>query len=124
VADFDTLARDLRCWARAKDARDLAAAELLIWHEFWLRRRDFATAAIVKHGDVTVIRWSAVREFLDSSPRGSTSELAVLDLAAAIGEDRYKLSNMGSAHARAIVTAFATALGAALPAEGEGGTDG
>ena len=41
----------------------------------------------------------------------STSERAVLDLAVALGEDRFRLANMGAAHRRAIVQAVARALG-------------
>lgn len=111
MADFDALTGDLRRWSRMQDAHVRAAVDLLIWHEGWLRRHDFIAAAVEKHGSVRYISFRKAREFASSSPHGSTSELAVLDLAIAIGENRYRLSGMGSAHAKAIVRAFAQALG-------------
>ena len=42
---------------------------------------------------------------------GSSSELAILDLAVALGENRYRLSIMGDVHSRAIAQAVARALG-------------
>lgn len=124
MADFDTLAAGLRRWTRDNDPHVRAAVELLIWHETWIRRADFANAAVYWDGSrgtgktrgVAWIKWSDAREFADSGPRASTSEIAVLDLAVAIGENRYKLSQMGHAHARAIVTAFARALDVDLAA--------
>lgn len=120
MADFDTLAAGLRRWTASHDPHVRAAVELLIWHESWVRRADFSDAAVRWDGSrgaargrgVAWIDWDAACEFADSRPRASTTELAVLDLAVAIGENRYKLSQMGHAHAAAIVKAFARALGA------------
>lgn len=111
MPDFDTIVKALRRWAAVQDAHDRAALELLAWHEGWLRRRDFLDAATGMHGRVMYLSWRKAREFHDSNPVGSTSELAILDLAVAIGENRYRLSLMGSGHAKAIVRAFAMALG-------------
>ena len=118
MADFEMTAAGLRNWAANNDPHVRAAVELLVWHEHWIRRTDFHRAAIQWDGSrgqgragVARIRWAGAREFADSGPRGSTSELAVLDLAIAIGENRYRLSGMGHAHAKAIVRAFAEALG-------------
>ncbi len=41
----------------------------------------------------------------------STTEMAVLDLAVALGENRYKFSIMGPANSRMIAQAVARALG-------------
>ena len=114
MTDFDTTVRALRRWTATHDAHVRAAAELLIWHEHWLRRPDFRRACI--HDDTVVdgslwINWRQAREFCDSAPRGSTSELAILDLAVALGENRYRLSSMGHAHSRAIAQAVARAVG-------------
>lgn len=111
MPDFDTTAHALRRWAANMDASDRAAVGLLVWHETWLRRADFVAAAVVNRGVHMAIDWTAAREFLSSGPSGSTSSLAVLDLAVALGEDRYRFSTMGTAHRRAIVQAVARAVG-------------
>jgi hypothetical protein len=51
------------------------------------------------------------REFTDSGSVASTTEMAVLDLAVAIGENRYKFSIMGPANSRMIAQVVARALG-------------
>jgi hypothetical protein len=114
MSDFETTARALRRWTQNHDPHVRAAVELLIWHEHWIRRQDFQRACI--HDDTEVdgsawIHWRQAREFFDSGPRGSSSELAILDLAVALGENRYRLSIMGKAHSHAIVQAVARALG-------------
>lgn len=107
----DDLTAGLKAWTRHHDLHVRAAVELLIWHGFWLRRNDFREACVtVERGDVW-IRWADAREFADSRPRASTSELAILDLAVALGEDRYRLGIMGTAHSRAIADAVAAACG-------------
>ena len=114
MSDFGTLVRALRRWTADHDPHVRAAVELLVWHEHWLRRQDFQRACI--HDDTAIdgstwIHWRHAREFFDSGPRGSSSELAILDLAVALGENRYRLSIMGDAHSRAIAQAVARALG-------------
>lgn len=111
MADFETLVRTLTTWARTQDQGDIAAVWLLKEHESWLRRADFVTAAVVKHGSVTAIDWRKAGEFLDTRPVGSTSQLAVLDLAIALGADRYRFGIMGHAHAAMIAGAMRLALG-------------
>jgi hypothetical protein len=107
----ETLIKHLRAWTREHDAHVRAAVELLIWHEFWLRRADFRSAAIVQRRGEAWIDWDAAREFVDAGARASTSEMAILDLAVALGEDRYRLNIMGSAHSRAIADAVRQAVG-------------
>jgi hypothetical protein len=109
--DFDAIVKGLRAWTRTHDAHVRAAVDLLIWHEHWIRHAGFRKAVLDSAGGVIRIGWREAREFADAGPRGSTSELAILDLAIAIGEDRYRLRIMGDAHAKAIVRAFASALG-------------
>lgn len=124
MADFGTLTAGLRRWTKDHDPHVRAAVELLIWHETWIRRAGFVNAAVRRDGSrgtgkgtgVAWIDWDAARSFASTGPRASTSELAVLDLAVALGENRYRLSIMGDAHAGAIVTAFAQALGVNLAA--------
>lgn len=109
---FDTRVTRLRKWTKHHDLHVRAAVDLLIWHEFWLRRQDFVKACITSDRDGTSwISWAKAREFAGGNPRGSTSELAILDLAVSLGEDRYWLSRMGHQHGRAIITAVAAALG-------------
>lgn len=89
-----------------------AAENLLIEHGFWLRRPDFRSCVVYDpEDDMALINWGTVRDFLDSSPRASSSELAILDLACALGEDRYLIDAMGHAHRFMIYTALTAALG-------------
>jgi hypothetical protein len=113
--DFEKFADDLRATYQTHDAHVRAAIGLLIEHEMWLRRADFREACITQlaPGLVARIRWDKARDFADSWPRGSTSELAILDLAVALGENRFKFSIMGPAHSRMIATAVTRALGEA-----------
>lgn len=106
--DFEALATGLRRWTKDHDPHVRAAVDLLIWHEFWLRRNDFRQACVTVDEDAW-IKWAEAREFADSGPHASTSELAILDLAVALGENRYRLSSMGNAHARAIADAVTAA---------------
>jgi len=113
MSDFDTLVRLLRRWTHNHDPHVRAAVELLIERETWIRRAGFQRACIELGSREAWINWRKAREFVDSGSVASTSEMAILDLAVAIGENRYRLSIMGAAHSRAIVKAFAVALGEA-----------
>ena len=57
------------------------------------------------------INWRKAREFVDTGSGASTSEMAVLDLAVALGENRYRFCIMGPANSRMIAQAVARALG-------------
>lgn len=111
VRDTDVLAAQLRAWTREHDPHVRSAVELLIHHGAWWRRADFARARVHRHGREARIDWAAARWYVGSGPGGSASELAVLDLAVAAGENRYRLSIMGPAHARLIAAAVAHAAG-------------
>lgn len=115
MPDFDTTVHALRRWAAQMDASGQAAVDLLAWHGYWLRRADFAKAAIEKRGVHLAIDWRNAREFLESGPRASTSEAAILDLAVTLAEDRFRFRIMGAAHSKAIVRAVALALGEEVP---------
>jgi hypothetical protein len=116
--DFDELAAALRARAAGR-ASQAAAVELLAWHESWLRRASFIRACVRHDGEgLAEINWAKARAFHASGPRGSTSELDVLDLAIAIGEDRYGLTQKGTQHRVAIVRAIATALSIEAPPAG------
>jgi hypothetical protein len=104
----------LRRWTFGHDPHVRAAVELLITHDVWLRRRDFLTAA-VHDDDADNDAWISFRDAREAFDarhfrRASTTELAVLDLAIALGEDRYRLPRMGPANSRAIANAVAAAL--------------
>ena len=101
----------LRAWTRDHDPHVRAAVELLIEHDVWLRRADFTRACVRSRGGEAWIDWQAARAFADTRPGASTSELAILDLAVALGENRYRLSVMGTANSRAIAAAVARAVG-------------
>ena len=107
------LISDLRVWVANHDEHTKAAVELLINHDYWLRRRDFIDTAVlgIEEGGA-YIAWSKAREAYDRGDfdRASTTELSVLDLAIAIGEDRYKFTSLGSYNRQIVVDAIATAL--------------
>jgi hypothetical protein len=111
VSDFDALVRLLRRWTHSHDPHVRAAFELLIEHETWIRRADFQRACVERDSGEAWINWRKAREFVDSGSVASTTEMAVLDLAVAIGENRFKFSIMGPAHSRMIATSVARALG-------------
>lgn len=116
MADFEEIAAGLRAWAEG-DQVNTAAVELIIWHETWIRRRDFlAAAADVYEADedgpaMSRIRWDDARAFADGTPRCSTSELGILRLAIAIGAGDFALSGFGRVHRRKAAEAFAAACG-------------
>jgi hypothetical protein len=101
----------LRAWTRSHDPHVRAAAELLIEHDSWLRRADFTRACIFRSGREAYVNWVAARAFADAGTVASTSEMAILDLAVALGENRYRLPVMGAANARSIATAVSRATG-------------
>ena len=111
MSDFDTLVVRLRRWTHDHDPHVREAVELLIWHEMWIRRADFRRACIELGAREAYIDWRKAREFTDAGAMASTSEMAILDLAVAIGENRFKFSIMGAAHSRMIATAVARAVG-------------
>jgi hypothetical protein len=105
--------RRLRHWARASDSHVYAAVELLLGHGVWLRRAEFLTAAVRVHRTSAWITWTAARAAFDAGhfDAASSTERAVLDLAIALGQDRYRLSRMDTSNATAIATAVALAAG-------------
>ena len=111
MSDFDTTVRALRRWTAGHDSHVRAAIELLIEHETWIRRADFRRACIEQDAREAWVSWRKAREFADAGARASTSEMAVLDLAVALGEDRYRFSIMGPANSRMIAQVVARAIG-------------
>ena len=116
------LVRGLRAWTRTRDRHVRAAVELLITHDVWLRRPEFR-AACLHHdrtgaGDEVWVDWAAAREAFAAGEftRASTTERAVLDLAIALGTDRYRLRVMGPAASRLVAQAVTAAAG--LPTGG------
>ena len=116
MTDYDEVVAALRRSAADDAPHARAAVEVLIWHGGWLRRGSFIRAAVEKYGPDMSVSWRKAREFHDSNPRGSTSELAILDYAVALGEDRFRIGGMGHAHRRAMANAMMIAAGLAEPA--------
>jgi hypothetical protein len=106
----ENLADDLRVWASTEADPVRAAVELLIL-EGWHRRRDFTRACVHDDAGVPWIRWHEARGFHSSNPRASSTELAILDLAVTLAEDRFRLSSMGHVHREWIADAVRTAVG-------------
>jgi hypothetical protein len=122
---FEDLVKGLRGWARGQTRHEQAAAELLIWHETWLRRPDFRGACIIQRapGLVAIINWDAAENFVEwhtyAAPGqrplpASTSEHAILDVVVTLGTNQLRLAGLGHAHRRAVAEAFAAALGQRL----------
>jgi hypothetical protein len=111
MSDFETTTASLRRWAAQMDLSDRAAVDLLIWHEYWLRRPSFVAAAVENRGVHLAIDWTRARAYYDAGPGASTSEMAILDLAVTLAEDRFRFRIMGAGHSKAIVRAVAQALG-------------
>ncbi len=111
MTDIEPLVAGLRAWTAEHDPHVRAAVELLIEHEFWLRRPDFTRACVHGTRREAWIDWQAAREFTHRGAVASTSQMALLDLAVALGENRYRLSIMGTAHSRWIADAVAQAVG-------------
>ena len=111
MADFDRTVTALRRWAKDQDPHRRAAVELMIWNEFWLRRDDFRAAAIGSDARQAWVRWEEAARFrAGPGASASSSELAILDVAVAIGKDVFRLSRMNDEQAGAVVRAFADAL--------------
>lgn len=108
---LEALITRLRAWTRYHDPHVRAAVGLLIEHESWLRRQDFIRACVRRRGNQAWIDWDDARRFCAAGGRASTSEMAILDLAVALGENRYRLSILGQANSRLIAAAVATAVG-------------
>ncbi|ODU01350.1 MAG: hypothetical protein ABS81_20885 [Pseudonocardia sp. SCN 72-86] len=104
----------LRRWARGHSPHVAAAVGLLIVHGTWPARPEFREACVERDRDGTCwIDWTQARAAFDAGAfaKASTSEIAVLDLAIALGEDRFRLSRMGPVNARAITDSVAYAVG-------------
>ena len=104
----------LRRWARGHSPHVAAAVGLLIVHGTWPARPEFREACVERDRDGTCwIDWTAARTAFDAGEfaKASTSEIAVLDLAITLGQDRFRFSRMGPANARAITDTVAYALG-------------
>jgi hypothetical protein len=112
MPDFDATVAALRKWTKGHDPHVRAAVELLIADARWLRRQDFTSECVQRDPDGTAwISWAHARDFIGTArSRASTTEMAVLEIAVAIGSNRYKLSYMNDEQAAMIVRAFADAL--------------
>jgi hypothetical protein len=104
----------LHRWIDGHDAHVQAAVWLLLAHEVWPRRGEFLRACVHRSPDgVWWIDFIAARTAFAAGEfdGASTTERAVLDLAIALGTDRFAFRAMGPANARAVATAVAHAVG-------------
>jgi hypothetical protein len=109
----DAIVTGLRAWTRHHDSHVRAAVELLIEHDFWLRRPDFVRACVHRSSREAWIDWAQARQFTGAGAVASSSQMAIPGLAAALGENRYRLPVMGAANSALIATAVARAVGEA-----------
>jgi|GEM_PF-2542267 len=112
MSESTTLPAELLDWAREQEPHRRAAVQLLVEHEHWFNRRDFLESdAVYRDPDGAYLRFTRARELFEQGAfPASSSEQAVLDLAIALGEDRYRLAGLGPAHRDMLRTALATAL--------------
>jgi hypothetical protein len=111
MTDFDKTVIALRRWTKDHDPHVKAAVELLIRDAYWLRREDFRAAAVGADAREAWVRWDEAARFRTGLDAGaSSSQLAILDIAVAIGSDAFRLSRMNDEQAGAIARAFAEAL--------------
>lgn len=115
MTDFGTLTASLRRAAARSGRLDKAALELLISHETWLRRDDFADACIVRTSAGHVIRWPDARGFADDAAAAS-SAITILRTACLLAMDDHGLANLGRENRRLIAQALADGLGVTLEA--------
>ncbi len=113
MSTADATAAGLPVWTRSHDLHVHTAVELLIGHHCWLRRPDFVRACVHRRGREAWIDWAEARKFINEGAVAFSSEMAVLDLATALGENRYRLPITGAANSRLIATAVARAVGEA-----------
>lgn len=108
-----TVGAGLREWTRSHDLHVKSAVWLLLAHDTWLRHPEFLAACVRRSGTAVWIDWAAAREGFDAGEflYASSTEIAVLDLVIALGEDRFRFRVMGEANARLIAEAVAAAVG-------------
>lgn len=101
-------------WAATGSRGVQAVVTLLVEHDTWLRRADFLAAATFVDVDenMLAIRWRDAATFV-ADARGSSFELAMLELAIALGTDRYRLGQAGGANSATIRRAVEIATGGA-----------
>ncbi|GAA1983518.1 hypothetical protein [Amycolatopsis minnesotensis] len=111
---LEDLHDELRRWSATHSPGVRAAVELLIEHDRWLRHEDFRARAVkrIDYEEMVVISWPVAQDMLDDGLRASTSELAVLDFALALAQDRFRWASMGLEHCAMLLHAAQTALGA------------
>lgn len=105
----------LHRWIDGHDPHVQAAVWLLLAHEVWPRRGEFLRACVNRDADgLWWIDFTAARTAFEAGEfdAASSTELAILDLAIALGTDRFRFRAMGPGNARTIATAVAHAVGA------------
>jgi hypothetical protein len=113
---YDEVVRGLYAWVRHHDLHVRAAVTLLIAHDVWLHREEFRQTCLRRTSDGDWwIDWRAAREAFDAGELrcASSTEVAMLDFAIALGTDCFRFSRMGETNTRLLMDATALALGVA-----------
>lgn len=121
---FEDITKGLRSWVRNHSPHEIAAVDLLIWNEAWLRRHDFQAACMTQYapGLIARIDWYKAREFIERGYAregheplvSSSSTRRILNVAVALGEDQFGLASLGRVHQYMVAQAFAAAVGLEL----------
>jgi hypothetical protein len=112
----DALAAELkRGLSKFLDLHTRAAVQLLIDHGVWLGHDDFVSRCICRSeiypGEASIL-WAGVSQAVEAGVLdASVTELAVLDFAVALAQDRYRLSLMDRPTMWRLITAFGGAMG-------------
>ena len=117
AAPYEELVDRVLRWAAGQDPHRQGAVQLLIAHDCWLRRNSFCQRAVHLDGDGRAwIDFAAGRDAFNEGVFDAAlpTEIAVLNLALALGTDWYNLDRMDARTSAMVAHAFETACGLAL----------
>jgi hypothetical protein len=103
--------------ARCTNPLILAAVTLVQEDEDWLHHPEFRDRCVHVGGDgrpesagKAMIVWAEVRKFLDGDVRGTRDQIAMLEFACSLAQDRFGWAAMGWVHREVLLRAVTTAL--------------
>lgn len=113
MTSLNELVHKLRAWTGGHNPHVQAAVDLLIEHGRWIGDRGFRDTCVHLEDRVAWIDWDAARAAYENGRfnAASGSELAVLDFAICLGEDRFQFDRLDARNTRLVFTAAAQALG-------------
>jgi hypothetical protein len=107
----------LRAWAAEQGSNVQAAVDLLVVHDHWLRDEEFAARCVYPDGPLPALSFSAVQRYCDRKPASSEGQLAVLQVVADLGLDRWRFAVMDGRNLDRVVSAVSRATGIIPPGD-------